>query len=100
MALSIQQSTTYLGNDRWKWSVWLDGTSEELDKVDHVIYILHPTFHDPVRTVKDRSTGFRLDTSSWGTFRLHAKVIQHDGQETVLDHDLVLLYPDGTPTAA
>jgi transcription initiation factor IIF auxiliary subunit len=100
VALSIRQSEKYLGNDRWEWSVWLDGTSEDLDNVDHVTYILHPTFHEPVRSVKDRSDSFRLKTSGWGTFTLHAKVAHKNGQETVLNHVLVLLYPDGTPTAA
>jgi transcription initiation factor IIF auxiliary subunit len=100
VALSIQQSEKYLGNDRWAWSVWLDGSPEDLDSVDHVMYVLHPTFHDPVRSVTDRSSCFRLDTSGWGTFKLLAKVVHKDGEETELKHDLVLLYPDGTPTVA
>jgi transcription initiation factor IIF auxiliary subunit len=98
VALSIKQSQTYTGNGKWQWSVWLDGTDEELDSVDHVIYILHPTFSTPVRRIGDRSTNFRLDTSGWGTFTLHAKIAYHDGTETSIDHDLLLLYPDGTPT--
>lgn len=100
MPLSIEQSQEYLGNDRWRWSVWLSGPQEALDAVDHVLYILHPTFHQPVRRIGDRSTNFRLDTSGWGTFKLHAKVVYRDGQEAPLEHDLVLLYPDGTPTLA
>lgn len=98
MALSIQQSQEYLGSDRWRWSVWLNGTPEELDSVDHVVYILHPTFQNPVRPVSDRSTNFRLDTTSWGTFTMHANIVHRDGHETKLKHDLVLLYPDGKPT--
>jgi transcription initiation factor IIF auxiliary subunit len=100
VGLSIRQSDKYIGNDRWAWSVWLDGSSEDLDNVDHVTYILHPTFHDPVRAVKDRSSGFRLETSGWGTFTLLAKISHKDGRETVLNHNLVLSYPDGTPTVA
>lgn len=100
MALSIQQDQEYIGNDRWRWSVWLDGQSQELNSVDHVVYILHPTFHNPVREISDRGTNFRLETSSWGTFTIHAKAVLRDGREVMLDHDLVLVYPDGTPTAA
>lgn len=100
MALSIQQSQEYLGAGRWKWSVWLQGQTEELDSIDQVVYILHPTFRNPVRTVADRNTNFRLDTSGWGTFTIHALVNHRDGRETQLDHDLVLVYPDGTPTLA
>ena len=100
MALSIQQGQKYLGHDRWEWSLWLQGTTEELDSVDHVLYILDPTFHNPVRLVSDRTTNFRLETSGWGTFTIHAKAVHRDGRETPLNHDLVLQYPDGTPTAA
>jgi len=48
MALTIRQETQYRGNDRWQWSVWLDGTPEELDDVDHVMYVLHHTSPNPV----------------------------------------------------
>lgn len=94
------QDESYLGKDRWEWSVWVDGPPEELDALDRVIYVLHSTFNDPVRTVTDRSTKFRLRTSSWGTFTIHAKAIRKDGGETTLEHDLVLRYPDGKATLA
>jgi transcription initiation factor IIF auxiliary subunit len=100
MALSIQQDTKYPGNGRWQWSVWVEGEHEELNRIDHVVYILHSTFHNPVRRINDRSTKFRLDTSGWGTFTIHAKAVHQDGSEETLQHDLVLAYPDGTPTAA
>ena len=100
MALSIQQDAHYLGHDRWKWSVWLEGTPEELDDVGRVVYILHPSFHNPVREIEDRTTKFRLDTSGWGTFTIHARAVHRDGRETLLEHDLVLLYPGGTPSLA
>ena len=51
MARSIQQSDEYLRNGRCRWSVWLDGAPEEPDSVDHVIYILDPAFHKPVRRI-------------------------------------------------
>ena len=100
MALSIQQSQEYLGSDRWRWSVWLNGTPEELDVVDHVTYILDSTFQNPVRVIGDRGTNFRLETSGWDAFTMHAKIAHRDGRETNLKHDLVLLYPDGKPTLA
>ena len=66
MSLSIEQDSKYLGKNRWQWSVWLEGDPEELDVIDHVIYILHSTFLDPVRTIDSRSTKFKLEASSWG----------------------------------
>jgi prokaryotic YEATS domain len=92
MALDIQQGFTYQGNDFWNWWIWLEGPDEELDKVDHVVYILHPTFPDPVRTINDRTTKFRLGTSGWGVFTIRAKVVKKDGEQIALSHDLVLKY--------
>jgi transcription initiation factor IIF auxiliary subunit len=89
-----------LGHSRWAWSVWLEGTPEELDSVDYVMYVLHPGFHNPVRFVSDRATAFRLETSGWGTFTIHAKAVHRDGCETPLHHELVLEYPDKTPAPA
>jgi transcription initiation factor IIF auxiliary subunit len=100
VALSLRQDQEYVGTDRWRWSVWLDGTPQELDSIDYVVYILHSTFHNPVRRVSDRSTQFRLDAMGWGTFTVHATAVHTDGNETELAHDLVLLYPDGRPTLA
>ena len=68
MALSLKQEEHYTGQERWKWSVWVDGSQEELDQIDHVVYILHKTFPNPVREIRDRESNFRLTTSSWGTF--------------------------------
>jgi len=100
MALSIQQEAHYVSRDYWKWPVWLEGAPDELDDVKRVVYILHPTFRDPVREVVDRTSKFRLDTAGWGTFTIRAKVLDRDGRETTLEHNLELLYPDGTPTLA
>jgi len=100
MPVALTQDAKYAGNDRWEWAVWLDGPPGELDKIERVQYVLHPTFLKPVREVADRSTNFRLETSGWGTFRIHAKAIYKDGRQVPLHHDLVLLYPDGTPTTA
>ena len=100
MAVALTQDATYAGGDRWEWSVSLDGPAQELDSIDHVTYVLHPTFHNPVREIRDRSTNFRLETSGWGTFTIHAKAAYKDGRDVALQHDLVLVYPDGTPTTA
>ena len=62
------------------------------------MYVLHPTFTKPVRQISDRTTNFRLDTSGWGTFTVHVRIVYCDGREVLLDHDLLLQYPDGTPT--
>ena len=96
MALEIAQNYEYVGNDRWDWSVWLDGDDAELDAVEAVEYHLHPTFPDPVREVKNRNTRFRLDCSGWGVFELNARARLTDGSVVHLTHMLELFYPEGT----
>jgi transcription initiation factor IIF auxiliary subunit len=100
MTVRIEQGFQYQGDDWWKWWIWLEGSPQELDRIDHVVYRLHPTFPNPVRTVRDRASKFRLDAIGWGVFTIRAQVVDKDGTTTRLEHDLVLEYPDGTPTTA
>jgi transcription initiation factor IIF auxiliary subunit len=100
MALYIEQSSEYAGDDYWHWAVWLEGSNQELDDVQSVTYILHPTFRRPVRTVDSRETKFRLETAGWGIFTLYGNALRKDGTTVKLEHHLVLQYPDGTPTTA
>lgn len=99
MTLRIEQGFKYQGEDWWRWWIWLEGSEVELDQVDHVVYMLHPTFPSPVRTIKERSTQFRLETAGWGVFLIRAKVMLKQGKEVSLSHQLVLEYPDGTTTS-
>ena len=94
MTLRIEQGFKYQGDDYWDWWIWIEGAQEELDQIDRVIYILHPTFPSPVREVNDRSTKFRLKTAGWGVFLIRATVKHRDGKETPLQHYLRLEYPD------
>jgi len=97
MGLRLNQDSDYAGKDHWRWSIWLGGSDAELDDVDHVVYTLHPTFPDPVRTIADRASDFRLDTAGWGTFTIYARVVGKDGSEQHLEHELELAYPDDRP---
>jgi len=94
MTLKINQDYKYKGEDWWKWRIWVEGPDEELDKIDYVVYRLHSTFPNPVRTVGDRKSKFELATAGWGEFRIYAKVAFKTGDILNLDHDLVLKKPD------
>jgi transcription initiation factor IIF auxiliary subunit len=94
--LRIAQSQLYEGDDWWSWSVWLEGPKRELDAVEFVEYTLHSTFRDPVRTIKTRRNGFKLDTGGWGVFPIYALVFKKDRTVVHLKHQLELTYPEGT----
>ena len=96
----IEQGYKYKGDDYWEWSVWLEAKEAELNKIDYVTYVLHPSFYNPRRDVRDRESKFLLKTSGWGTFTLYAKLHLKNGEELHLEHELHLEYPDGTETTA
>jgi hypothetical protein len=90
VSLEIRQDSTHQGGHWWKWSVWIEGEARELAAVDHVEYTLHATFPDPVRTVRNRRAGFRLESSGWGEFELYARIVSKDGSVRRLKHWLTL----------
>lgn len=92
--MRIKQSSTYQGNDWWKWAIWADCTPDELSTIDAVTYTLHPSFHPPVRKITDAGSNFRLEESGWGTFPIFAKVQFKDGSSQDFETSLELQYPD------
>jgi hypothetical protein len=100
MSLDIQQTASYTNNGRWDWSVWIDGPDVELDRVESVEWVLHPTFPNPIVLVKQRQSKFRLDSSGWGEFEINAHVIAKDGQRQHLKHWLRLGAGDASAESA
>lgn len=99
MTLRIRNRWRYKGNDWWQWEAFLDDEgSGELEQVDYVEYVLHPTFSNPVRRIADPEGGFILKTAGWGTFELKAFVHTKGGGKHKLTHQLKLSYdpPEGT----
>jgi TIR domain/YEATS family len=94
MSLRIVQSSRYIGNDFWSWSVKLEGSPVELEGVKEVVWYLHPSFSPPMVKTRDRSTNFALETTGWGTFELEATLALHSGVDLHLRHQLELFYPD------
>ncbi len=90
MSLDIQQTASYASDGRWHWSVWIDGPDAELDQVESVEWVLHPTFPDPIVLVKQRQTKFRIDRTGWGEFEINANVTARDGRRRHLKHRLRL----------
>lgn len=90
MNVQIVQDTERQERDWWRWSVWLEGPDEELDRIDHVEYILHPTFREPIKQRRNRADNFRLNASGWGEFMLYAKIYAKDGSVERHEHWVTL----------
>jgi hypothetical protein len=99
MSYRISQNFEYAGNDYWRWWAWIDADDAELDKVQEVVWILHPTFKQSRIRVTDRASKFQLRTAGWGTFLLRAEVALEDGAKQLLKHHLRLEYPEPTTGA-
>lgn len=94
MSIQVKQQAVYARKDWWTWSVWIEGPDDALDAINFVEYTLHPTFPNPVRLQKDRSTKFRLESAGWGAFTIYAAVHRKDGEVLKMQHLLALSYPE------
>ena len=97
MNFIVAQNQKYEGDHWWKWSLWIEGSGEDLDRIESVTYRLHPTFPDPIRTVTNRASKFQLRCSGWGIFRIPVEVRLKDGKTIKLAHDLQFSFPAGGP---
>ena len=66
-----------------------------LDRVDHVEYILHKAFPNPVRYMSNRHERFLLKEMANGEFVLLAKVYLKDQSEPILLNRYITLWDTG-----
>jgi hypothetical protein len=90
MNVQVQQDSSMRRTGWWDWSVWLTGSKADLDQIEFVEYVLHPTFSEPVQRRADRSSGFRLKASGWGEFMIHLHLHTRDSKVIKLEHWLRL----------
>lgn len=91
MTLTLRNRWDHKGGQWWEWEAFLDDAgSGELENVERVEYVLHPTFRDPIREVTFPEGGFLMRTAGWGTFPLKAFVYLRNGQKLKLTHEIEL----------
>ena len=59
----------------YEWEVFVNEPDSTLDQIRQVVYFLHETFPNPVRTVTDRASKFALRTRGWGEFKIYAQIV-------------------------
>lgn len=91
----IAQADKYSGDDFWDWSIWIEASDADLDEIQNVVYNLHYTFYEPVRTIETRENKFKLRASGWGVFTIYARLNFKDQSVLGLSHELELNYPSG-----
>lgn len=85
----VTERLVYEGSHAYEWSLEIDEPESNLSKIDFVKYMLHHTFPQPIRIVRDRKSNFRLETIGWGTFFVRMEVHFVDGSVGRTGHDLI-----------
>jgi len=67
--------------DYYQWKVFVNEDDDVLNKIEHIRYLLHQTFPNPLRMVNDRKTKFALTSSGWGSFMIIITIRFKDGTE-------------------
>jgi len=86
----IYQDAKLNSGGSWNWSVWVEGAADILDKINYVIYTLHPSYSVNERKVTDRQTKFRLDEEAWAPFTIYVRVLLKNDSTIDLEYELKL----------
>ena len=93
-SVTVSNTSRYVGDGRWDWTVFVRGPSSIVDKIQCVEYTLHPTFPNPVRSVcvrgKDNLQPFALSSNGWGEFTIMVRILFRDGKQQRLSYPLKL----------
>jgi transcription initiation factor IIF auxiliary subunit len=76
------------GREHYNIGVWLDGSDDELDSIEHVEYLLHPSFKNNLRSSKNRINNFSITIWTWGYFGITITVFYKDGKTTSIPYGL------------
>jgi transcription initiation factor IIF auxiliary subunit len=88
--VAFENTSTYRGNGRWDWKIFVRADRQTLARIDCVEYTLHPTFPDAVQRVCGaQSTNFAMESNGWGTFSIAIRVIYNDKRTESYKHQLV-----------
>ena len=82
------------GKQHFRVRLYLEGP--DLDKVDRVVYTLHPTFREPRREITTRPD-FKLVIWTWGLFNIEVEIYDNTG--AVDERTLYLDYSHDITTA-
>ncbi len=88
--LKVKNTSRYVGDNRWNWTIFIEADPDTLQQIECVEYVLHETFSNPVRRVcNEPYDNFAYSTNGWGTFTVKVYIEFKDGRIETLEHPLV-----------
>ncbi len=84
--LRLENTAKYVGSGRYEWKVFVVADNPVLDQIDRVVYTLHLTLPNPVKTVQNRDNNFALKAKGWGDFNISAEIVFKNGKKIKLYH--------------
>ena len=87
--LRVSNVAERVGEQQWRWTVFVTAPAPILAQIDCVQYTLHPTFPAPIQQVcrtEDGRYPFGLTATGWGVFTLRVLVRFKNGTTQELTH--------------
>ncbi len=86
------------GHEHYNIKIYVEGPDEDLDRIERVEYLLHPTFRRRRRVSTERADGFPLELWAWGMFDIEVTFELKDGTSERTSYYLRFSLPDDTGT--
>lgn len=84
----VSANELYGQDTAYEWSLELNTSDDILQQIDFVKYILHTTFIQPERNIRNRKSNFKLEMIGWGTFEVNIEIHFIDGTIAKTSHEL------------
>ncbi|HEX8141180.1 MAG TPA: pYEATS domain-containing protein [Pyrinomonadaceae bacterium] len=84
----------YVGSGLFEWTIFIRADERWLGQVSYVVYTLHPTFPNPVRTVRERGRGpyaFALSDYARAEFDIGILIVLKNGSSFEEQYHLNLI---------
>jgi transcription initiation factor IIF auxiliary subunit len=68
------------GREHYNVRIWIEGLTSEIDSIEKVTYLLHPSFKNNYRTTGNRDDKFSITIWTWGYFPIEVTLFYKDGR--------------------
>ena len=81
----------------YKWTIFVVATAAILNTIEHVEYLLDPTFPNPQVSIYDKDHNFSYSATGWGEFEIKVKIVFKDKQKPFQYYNYWLQLKESSP---